>query len=46
VEISKVGLAGRAIGELTLTPFNLLGSLASLVSDWGRDQENPCLRPG
>ena len=43
VEISKAGLAGRAVGELALTPFNLLGSLTSLVSDWGRDQKNPCL---
>ena len=49
VDISRVGLAGRALGELALTPFSLLGSLTSLVSDWGRDQENPCLtwnRPG
>ncbi len=43
VEVSKLGLAGRAVGELALTPLNLLGSLTSLVSDWGRDRENPCL---
>jgi hypothetical protein len=43
VEVSRVGLAGRAIGELALSPINLLGSLTSLVSDWGSDQENPCL---
>jgi uncharacterized protein involved in outer membrane biogenesis len=43
IDYSRVGLAGRAIGELAMTPFNLLGSLTSLVTDWGRDQENPCL---
>jgi hypothetical protein len=43
VDISRVGLAGRAVGELALTPFNLLGSLTSLVSDWGSDRGNPCL---
>ena len=43
IDVSRVGLAGRAVGELALTPLNLLGSLTSLVSDWGRDRENPCL---
>ncbi len=43
IEVSKVGLARRAVGELALTPLSLLGSLTSLVSDWGKDQENPCL---
>jgi uncharacterized protein involved in outer membrane biogenesis len=43
VEINRVGLAGRAVGEIALTPFRLLGSLTSLVSDWGKDPANPCL---
>ncbi len=43
IDYSRMGLAGRAIGELAMTPFNLLGSLTSLVTDWGRDRENPCL---
>jgi hypothetical protein len=43
VDVSRMGLAGRAVGELVLTPINLLGSLTSLVSDWGQDQNNPCL---
>ena len=43
IDVSRVGLAGRAVGELALSPLNLLGSLTSMVTDWGRDRENPCL---
>jgi hypothetical protein len=33
-------------GEVALTPVTLLGSLVSLVSDGGRDADNPCLKVG
>jgi hypothetical protein len=34
------------VGEVALTPVTLLGSLVSLVSDRGRDADNPCLKVG
>jgi hypothetical protein len=43
IEISKVGLAARMIGEVAFTPLNALGSLFSIVRDSGKDDTNPCL---
>jgi hypothetical protein len=44
VEVSTVGAAARMAGQVALTPINILGSLVSLVSDWGKDNDNPCLK--
>ena len=46
VSVSAAGTAARMIGEVALTPATLLGSLVSLVSDRGRDADNPCLKVG
>ena len=46
VSVSAVGTAARMVGEVALTPATLLGSLVSLVSDRGRDADNPCLKVG
>jgi uncharacterized protein involved in outer membrane biogenesis len=46
VSVSAAGTAARMAGEVALTPVTLLGSLVSLVSDRGRDADNPCLKVG
>jgi uncharacterized protein involved in outer membrane biogenesis len=46
VSVSAAGTAARMVGEVALTPVTLLGSLVSLVSDRGRDADNPCLKVG
>ena len=46
VSVSAAGTAARIVGEVALTPVALLGSLVSLVSDGGRDADNPCLKVG
>ena len=43
VETSATGATARALGRVALGPVNLLGTLLPLVSDRGRDQDNPCL---
>ncbi len=43
VEISTSGAAVRTIGEIILTPVNVLGALLPFVSDDGDDEDNPCL---
>jgi uncharacterized protein involved in outer membrane biogenesis len=46
VSVSAAATAARMVGEVALTPVTLLGSLVSLVSDGGRDADNPCLKVG
>jgi uncharacterized protein involved in outer membrane biogenesis len=46
VSVSAAGTAARMVSEVALTPVTLLGSLVSLVSDRGRDADNPCLKVG
>ena len=46
VSVSAAGTAERMAGEVALTPVTLLGSLVSLVTDGGRDADNPCLKVG
>ncbi len=43
IEFSSGGAAVRVIGEIALSPVNLLGSLLPFVGDNGSDQDNPCL---
>jgi hypothetical protein len=43
VEISSAGASARTVGEVLLSPINLLGSLLPFVSDHGKDEDNPCL---
>jgi uncharacterized protein involved in outer membrane biogenesis len=43
VEISTAGTSARAVGEVMLSPVNLLGSLLPFVSDRGKDGDDPCL---
>jgi uncharacterized protein involved in outer membrane biogenesis len=44
VDYSKTGFAARAIAGLALKPLDVLGSLLRpLVTDGGRDGDNPCL---
>jgi hypothetical protein len=43
VEVSSAGASARTIGEVLLSPINLLGSLLPFVSDRGKDEDNPCL---
>ena len=43
VRVSTVGAGGRMIGEVALSPVNVLGSLVPFVGDRGRDNNNPCL---
>jgi hypothetical protein len=31
-------------GQVALTPINLLGSLVSMISNLGKDNDNPCLK--
>jgi hypothetical protein len=43
VQASATGATARALGRVVFSPVNLLGALLPLVSDSGRDQDNPCL---
>jgi uncharacterized protein involved in outer membrane biogenesis len=43
VEVSAGGTIARTVGEVLLSPINLLGSLLPFVSDDGKDDDNPCL---
>ncbi len=44
VIVSKRSGAKRAIGQILVSPINLLGSIFTLVSDRGRDADNACLQ--
>jgi uncharacterized protein involved in outer membrane biogenesis len=44
VEVSTLGAAAHMAGQVALTPINLLGSLVSLISNLGKDNDNPCLK--
>jgi uncharacterized protein involved in outer membrane biogenesis len=43
VQVSVGGAAVRTIGEIVLTPINLLGRLLPFVNDSGADEDNPCV---
>jgi hypothetical protein len=43
VEVSATGTTVRTVGEIILSPVNLLGPLWRLVTDHGEDSKNPCL---
>jgi uncharacterized protein involved in outer membrane biogenesis len=43
VQVSAGGAAIRTIGEIVLTPINLLGRLLPFVNDSGADEDNPCV---
>ncbi len=43
VNVSAGGAAVRTIGEIALTPVNLLGRLLPFVNDRGDDADNPCV---
>jgi uncharacterized protein involved in outer membrane biogenesis len=43
VQVSVGGAALRTIGEIVLTPINLLGRLLPFVNDRGADEDNPCV---
>jgi len=43
VDVSAAGTVARAIGEVVLSPINLLGSLLPFVDD-GKKRDNPCLK--
>ena len=43
VKVSTVGASVRTAGEVLFGPVNLLGSLLPIVSDRGKDDDNPCL---
>lgn len=45
VNVSAGGTAMRTVGDIVLTPINLLGDLLHLVDNKGKDKDNPCLRP-
>ena len=44
VEVSTLGAAAHMAGQVALTPINLLGSLVSMISNLGKDNDNPCLK--
>ncbi len=43
VVVSGTGTTVRTVGEIVLSPVNLLGPLWRLVTDHGEDSNNPCL---
>jgi len=43
VVVNSAGVNVRTVGEVLLSPVNLLGSLLPFVSDSGKDSDNPCL---
>ena len=43
VNVSASGAAARTIGEIVLTPVNLLGRLLPFVNDRGNDATTPCI---
>jgi uncharacterized protein involved in outer membrane biogenesis len=43
VQVSGSGAAMRTVGEIVLTPINLLGRLLPFVNDRGGDENNPCV---
>ena len=43
LKVSTAGAAARTVGEILLTPVNLLGSLLPFVGNDGDKQDNPCL---
>ena len=43
IDVSTTGAATRMVGEVALSPVNVLGSLIPFVGDRGRDRDNPCL---
>ncbi len=43
VKVSTPGAVVRTVGNVVLSPVNLLDSLLPFVSDHGTDDDNPCL---
>ncbi|MCZ6758487.1 MAG: hypothetical protein O7C39_09415, partial [Bacteroidetes bacterium] len=43
VKVSATGATARTVAEIALSPVRLLGPLWSVVSEQGKDTENPCL---
>ena len=43
VHVNTGGAAMRTLGEIVLTPINLLGRLLPFVNDRGGDENNPCV---
>lgn len=43
VDYSKLRLAARAVEELALAPIHTLETLVPILSDGGKDPDNPCL---
>jgi uncharacterized protein involved in outer membrane biogenesis/peptidoglycan hydrolase-like protein with peptidoglycan-binding domain len=43
VNVSTAGTSVRTVGEVLFSPINMLGSVLPLVSDRGKDKDNPCL---
>ncbi len=43
VKVSTAGAVVRTVGNVVLSPVNLLDSLLPFVSDHGKDNDNPCL---
>ena len=43
VRVSTGGAAVRTVGEVVLSPINLLGRLLPFVNDRGADEDSPCV---
>jgi len=44
VDVDMTSVAARTVGDIVFSPINALGSLLSMVSDDGKDADNPCLQ--
>jgi len=44
VDVNMTSVAARTVGDIVFSPVNALGSLLSMVSDDGKDADNPCLQ--